>query len=134
MIINPGLAGNYSSSLAAASRNDGSIKDETAAPKANLLGEIFKTPTVASAGETKAASSPSQEAIKELQEQIKEAQKLLQEQQQQLAAVQSSKLPEQEKAAQVMAIQQQIAGTMARLGALTASLLELMKGTVNTTA
>ncbi|OQR32860.1 hypothetical protein BWR59_11445 [Pseudomonas sp. Bc-h] len=69
-----------------------------------------------------------------MQEQIKQTQKMLEQQQQQLAAAQSSKAPEQEKAAQVMAIQQQISGTMAQLGAQQASLMELMKGSVNTTA
>jgi hypothetical protein len=51
-----------------------------------------------------------------------------------LAAAQNSKASDQEKAAQVMALQQQISGTMAQLGAQQASLLSLMKVRVDTTA
>lgn len=113
-------------------KDDGQSTDSTS--EGVTVRSAFKP--VSDAGETGSseATSPSQQAIKQLQEQIKEAQKRLLEQQQQLAAAQNSKTPEPEKSQRVMAIQQGISGTMAQLTALQASLLELMKGTVNVTA
>jgi hypothetical protein len=56
----------------------------------------------------------------------------------QLAAAQQSKAPEEIKAQQVMAIQQQISGTTAELGAEQGALMQMMqaqaKGSVDTTA
>lgn len=128
--INTSSLSVYSSAFTAALKNDESTKSDAATANVNLLGNVYK-------GTGKADEqplSPSEQAIEQLQEQIKQTQKLLQQQQAQLAVAQNSKAPEEEKAQQVMAVQQQIAGTMAQLNAQQAALLELMKGTVSTTA
>ena len=89
-------------------------------------------------GAKSSGGSPAEQAIEQLKERIKETQKRLQEQMKQLAAAQQSKAPEEIKAQQVMAIQQQISGTTAELGAEQAALMQMMqaqaKGSVNTTA
>ena len=102
----------------------------------NLLGKTLQKPGAAPAAPTESSDSGSarEQAIKQLQEQIKETQKTLERQQAMLSAAQNSRAPDEEKAAQVMSIQQQIAGTMAQLNAQQGALLELMKGTVKTTA
>ncbi|MBC3949356.1 FlxA-like family protein [Pseudomonas folii] len=98
----------------------------------DLRGNVYQTDdTKAGAA---APSSPADEAIANLQKQIKEVQKQLLREQQQLAAAQNSKGSETEKASRIMAIQQQISGTSAQLATLQASLLELMKGNIKTTA
>ncbi|MFJ3484890.1 hypothetical protein ACIPL1_16100 [Pseudomonas sp. NPDC090202] len=126
--INVGSLSAYSSTFTAGFKNDESTKSEAVTASANLSGAVpeSKSSTV--------GSTTREQMIKQLQEQIKEVQKTLQEQQKRLAAVQHSKLSEQEKAQQAAAISQQIANTTSQLMALQASLLELMKGTVNTTA
>jgi predicted ribosome quality control (RQC) complex YloA/Tae2 family protein len=116
-------------------KDDGQPTDAASATSEGVtVRSVFKPLSDTSETGSSEATSPSQQAIKQLQEQIKEVQKRLLEQQQQLAAAQNSKTPEPEKSQQVMAIQQGISGTMAQLTALQASLLELMKGTVDVTA
>lgn len=84
--------------------------------------------------ETAAPTSIKEQIIQQLKEQIEQVEKQLQQQQQQLAAAQNSKGSEQEKLQRIMAIQQQISGTMAQLTALQGSLLEAMAVPINTTA
>jgi len=133
--INTSSLSLYSSTFTTGLRTDEPAKNESGTVDVNLRGSVYKTAEADGAGKGEAtASSPLEQAIKQLQEQIKETQKRLQELQQQLAAAQASKGDEHIKAQQVMAIQQQISGAMAQLGAQTAALLEMMKGTINTTA
>ncbi|MFK3798698.1 MULTISPECIES: hypothetical protein [unclassified Pseudomonas] len=126
--INTSSLSPYPTAFTTAVRNDESTKSEATTVNVNLRGNVYEPPKADDSGMTR------EQMIKQLQEQIKETQKMLEQQQQQLAAAQASKVSEEEKATQVMAIQQQIAGTTARLAAQQAALLELMKGTVNTTA
>jgi vacuolar-type H+-ATPase subunit I/STV1 len=116
-----------------ASRNDDSNPDDFSKVAVNLRGNIYEEPQVAGARDTE-GGTPIEQAIKQLQEQIEQTQKTLLQQQQQLAVAQSSKAPEQEKAQKVMAIEQQISGTMAQLNSLLGALMELMKDSVNITA
>ncbi|TDV60873.1 hypothetical protein [Pseudomonas sp. LP_7_YM] len=133
--INTSSLSAYSSVFTAALKNDESTKGDAATVNVNLRGSVYKDPQAKGTGRAdEQPSSPSDQAIEQLQEQIKQTQKILQQQQAQLAVAQNSKAPEEEKAQQVMAVQQQIAGTMAQLNAQQAALLELMKGTVSTTA
>jgi flagellar motor switch/type III secretory pathway protein FliN len=132
--INTSSLGAYSSAFTVGFKNDESTKSDATTASVNLRGNVYQEPKAAGAGKSGEASTPREQMIKQLQEQIKQTQKMLEQQQQQLAAVQSSKAPEQEKAAQLMAIQQQISGTMAQLNTQQAALLELMKGSVSTTA
>jgi hypothetical protein len=131
--INTSTLSPYSNSLTVTLKNDQSTKSDGVSTTVSLRGNVYTEPGQ-KAGTDEPPMSPREQMIKQLQEQIKETQKMLQQQQQQLAAAANSKAPEQEKAAQVMAIQQQISGTMAQLAAQQAALLELMKGTVSTTA
>lgn len=130
--INTSSLSAYSSAFTVGFKNDESTKSDATTASVNLRGNVYQEPKAAGAGSE--ASTPREQMIKQLQEQIKQTQKMLEQQQQQLAAVQSSKAPEQEKAAQLMAIRQQISGTMAQLNTQQAALLELMKGSVSTTA
>lgn len=132
--INTSSLSAYSSVFTAGFKNDQSSKSEATTTSVNLRGNVYKTPEAAGAGKAQEGSTPREQMIKQLQEQIKQAQKTLQQQQQQLAAVQASKASDQEKAQQAMAIQQQIANTTAQITTLQGSLLELMKGSVSTTA
>ncbi|HXR01875.1 MAG TPA: hypothetical protein VN798_15915 [Pseudomonas sp.] len=131
--INTSSLSAYSSVFTAGLKNDESTKSDATTANVSLRGNVYQEPG-AKVGETQAPASPREQMIKQLQEQIKQTQKILTQQQQQLAVAMNSKASDQEKAAQVMAIQQQIAGTMAQLTAQQAALLELMKGTVSTTA
>jgi len=91
----------------------------------------------AAADESTEATAPKtikEQIIQQLKEQIEQVEKQLQQQQQQLAAAQNSKGSEQEKLQRIMAIQQQISGTMAQLTALQGSLLQAMAVSVKTTA
>ena len=124
--INTSSLGFYSSVFATGVKTDDSKASDATSVSVDVRGVTSK----AGASE---GLSPSQQAIQQLQDQIKEAQKRLLEQQKQLAAAQNSKLPETEKAQQVMAIQQQITTTMAQVSTLQGALLELMKGSVSTT-
>jgi Tfp pilus assembly protein FimV len=126
--INTGSLTAYSSGFSVGFKNDDSTKSEAVTASANLSTAVppQKPSTV--------GTTTREQMIKQLQQQIKEVQKQLQEQQKQLAAVQHSKMPDMEKAQQVNAISQQIATTTSQMMALQASLLELMKGSVNTTA
>ncbi|SER68499.1 hypothetical protein SAMN03159444_04774 [Pseudomonas sp. NFACC02] len=132
--INTSSLSAYSSVFSAGVKNDGSAKSDATTASVNLRGNVYQSPGASKSGEAESGGSPQEQVIKQLQDQIKQTQKILQQQQQQLAVAMNSKAPEQEKAAQVMSIQQQISGTMAQLSAQQAALLELMKGTVNTTA
>lgn len=131
--INTSSLSAYSSVFTAGLKNDESTKSDATTANVSLRGNVYQEPG-AKVGEIQAPASPREQMIKQLQEQIKQTQKILTQQQQQLAVAMNSKASDQEKAAQVMAIQQQIAGTMAQLTAQQAALLELMKGTVSTTA
>ena len=131
--INTSSLSAYSSVFTAGLKNDESTRSDATTANVSLRGNVYQEPG-AKVGETQAPASPREQMIKQLQEQIKQTQKILTQQQQQLAVAMNSKASDQEKAAQVMAIQQQIAGTMAQLTAQQAALLELMKGTVSTTA
>jgi predicted ribosome quality control (RQC) complex YloA/Tae2 family protein len=131
--INTSSLSAYSSVFTAGLKNAESTKSDATTANVSLRGNVYQEPG-AKVGETQAPASPREQMIKQLQEQIKQTQKILTQQQQQLAVAMNSKASDQEKAAQVMAIQQQIAGTMAQLTAQQAALLELMKGTVSTTA
>jgi vacuolar-type H+-ATPase subunit I/STV1 len=131
--INTSTLSPYAHPLTVALKTDQSAKSDAVSASVNLRGNVYTEPGK-KAGEAQVPESPREQMIKQLQEQIKQTQKILEQQQQQLAAALNSKAPEQEKAAQVMAIQQQIAGTMAQLGAQQAALLELMIGSVNTKA
>ncbi|MFK3969631.1 hypothetical protein ACI2KS_02740 [Pseudomonas sp. NPDC087358] len=131
--INTSSLSAYSSVFTAGLKNNESTKSDATTANVSLRGNVYQEPG-AKVGETQAPASPREQMIKQLQEQIKQTQKILTQQQQQLAVAMNSKASDQEKAAQVMAIQQQIAGTMAQLTAQQAALLELMKGTVSTTA
>jgi len=133
-IINTSSLGSYSSVFATGVKTDKSQTSDATTVSVDLRGTVMKSGGAAGKAESSESLSPSQQAIKQLQEQIKETQKRLLEQQQQLAVAQNSKLPEPEKGQQVMAIQQQVSGTMAQLAAQQAALLELMKGSVSTTA
>lgn len=115
-----------------------SVKTDDTKTTADAADATVRTALKAGA-ETSAAgssesASPADQVIKRLQEQIKETLKRLLELQQQLAVAQNSKTPEPEKSQQVMALQQQVAGTMSQLTALQAALLELMKGKISVTA
>jgi hypothetical protein len=115
-----------------------SVKTDHTKTTADAADATVRTALKAGA-ETSAAgssesASPADQVIKRLQEQIKETLKRLLELQQQLAVAQNSKTPEPEKSQQVMALQQQVAGTMSQLTALQAALLELMKGKISVTA
>ena len=132
--INTSSLSAYSSVFTAGFKNDESSKSDATAASVNLRGNVYQSPSASKSGEAESAGTPREQAIKQLQEQIKQTQKILQQQQQQLAVAQSSKAPDQEKATQVLAIQQQISGTMSQLSAQQAALLELMKGTLKTTA
>lgn len=138
--INTSSLGAYSSvfaggvKTAADSKVDESKSGESTSVSVELRGNVFKVDGEDSKAGAAAASNPTQEAIERLQKEIKETRKLLLREQQQLAAAQSSKAPEQEKASRIMAIQQQIAGTQAQLATQQAALMTLMKGSVSTTA
>jgi hypothetical protein len=132
--INTSSLSAYSSVFSAGVKNDGTPKSDATNASVNLRGNVYQSPGASKSGEAESGGSPQEQVIKQLQEQIKQTQKVLQQQQQQLAVAMNSKAPEQEKAAQVMSIQQQISGTMAQLSTQQAALLELMKGTVKTTA
>lgn len=131
--INTSSLSPYTSVFTTGIKNDGSAQSEATSADVNLRGGVYTEPGKKT-GEVAPPMSVREQMIKQLQEQIQQTQKMLEQQQQQLAAAQASKIPAQEKAAQVMAIQQQISGTMAQLTAQQAALLELMKGTVSTTA
>jgi Tfp pilus assembly protein FimV len=126
--INVGGLTAYPSVFTAGFKNDESTKDDAVKATADLGAAVpaSKSSTV--------GTTTRDQMIKQIQEQIKEVQKRLQEQQKQLAAAQNSKMSDMEKAQQVAAISQQIASTTSQLMTLQASLLELMKGSVNTTA
>lgn len=111
-------------------------KKDLADSGVNRLGNTLQKPGAAPPAPTQSSDSGSvrEQLVKQLQEQIKETQKMLQRQQAMLSAAQNSGAPDDEKATQVMSIQQQIAGTTAQLNAQQAALLELMKGSVKTTA
>ncbi|WP_095094299.1 FlxA-like family protein [Pseudomonas sp. Irchel 3A5] len=138
--INTSSLGLYPATLTATIKSNADAKaSETqsadeASGKINvdLRGNVYQTDDTKAAAA--APSSPADEAIANLQKQIKEVQKQLLREQQQLAAAQNSKGSETEKASRIMAIQQQISGTSAQLATLQASLLELMKGNIKTTA
>jgi Tfp pilus assembly protein FimV len=132
--INTSSLGAYSSVFTAAVKTDDSAKIDAKAASVELRGNVFDDPKAGGASQSGDAPSMKEQMIKQLQEQIQQTQKVLQQQQAQLAAAQNSKGSDQERAAQVMAIQQQISGTMAQLGAQQASLLNLMKVSVDTTA
>lgn len=125
--INTSSLGFYSSVFTTGVKTDDSQSKDITSVSVNLRGATTK----AGASED---LSPSQQAIQQLQDQIKEAQKRLLEQQKQLAVTQNSRLPEPEKGQQVMAMQQQVTATMAQVSTLQGALLELMKGSVSTTA
>ena len=124
----------YSSALTVRPSTDTTQATDAEPGSVKLQGNLFKS--VSATGETGGApaTNPVEEAIKQLKERIKEAQKQLKEQQEQLAAVMNSRMSEQEKAQRVMAIQQQIAGTLGLLAGLQASLMEMVKGSIKTTA
>ena len=130
--INTSSLGAYSSVFTAAVKTDDSAKSDAKAASVELRGNVYGDPQASGPSESGDAPSMKEEMIKQLQ--IARTQKMLQQQQAQLAAAQGSKAPDELKATQVMAIQQQISGTMAQLGALQASLLNLMKVKVDTTA
>ena len=132
--INTSSLSAYSSVFTTAVRNDESTKSDATTVDVNLRGNVYEPPKGAGSASSAETATTREQLIKQLQEQIKQTQKILEQQQQQLAAAQASKAPEQEKAAQVMAIQQQISGTVAQMAAQQAALLELMKGSVSTTA
>lgn len=141
--INTSSLNLYSSPFALASKAD----QDKASEGATSVGVNLKTATskstattaAAAGGQQAPAKTPAQQAIDQLKERIAETQKRLQEQMRQLAAAQASDAPPEIKAQQVMAIQQQISGTTAELGAEQASLMTLLKAqakgsSVNTTA
>ncbi|WP_296262117.1 MULTISPECIES: hypothetical protein [unclassified Pseudomonas] len=133
--INTSSLSAYSSVFTAGFKNDESAKSDATTANVSLRGNVYHDPQAKGADKAgDEPASPTDQAIKQLQEQIKQTQKILQQQQAQLAVAQNSKAPDEEKAQQVMAVQQQIASTMAQLNAQQAALLELMKGTVSTTA
>lgn len=137
--INTSSLGLYPATLTATIKSNADKASETQSGDSvpskinvDLRGNVYQTDD-AKAGAA-GPSSPADQAIANLQKQIKEVQKQLLREQQQLAAAQNSKGSETEKASQIMAIQQQISGTSAQLATLQASLLELMKGKLKTTA
>jgi predicted ribosome quality control (RQC) complex YloA/Tae2 family protein len=132
--INTSSLGTSSSVFPVGVKTDDSQNSDITSVSVNLHGDVFKTTNGADKAGSSEGLTPAEQAIKQLLEQIKETQKRLLEQQQQLSAAQNSKLPEPGKGQQVMAIQQQISGTMAQLASQQAALLELMKGTLKTTA
>jgi septal ring factor EnvC (AmiA/AmiB activator) len=126
--INTSSLAHYAPAFSAGVKaSDDATKSESATATVDLKG-------AAATEKLQGSLTTKDQMIKQLQDQIKQTQKMLQQQQQQLAVAQNSKASEQEKATQVMAIQQQISGTNAQLAAQQAALLELMKGTVSTTA
>lgn len=131
--INTSSLSPYPSAFTAGFKNDESTKTDATTATVNLRGNVYQTPEASGAGKAEGGGTPRDQMIKQLQEQIKQAQKMLQ-QQQQLAAVHASKASDQEKAQQAMAIEQQMANTNAQITSLQGSLLELMKGSVDTTA
>lgn len=132
--INTSSLSPYASAFTAGFKNDESTNTDATTATVNLRGNVYQTPEASGAGKAEGGGTPRDQMIKQLQEQIKQAQKMLQQQQQQLAAVHASKASDQEKAQQAMAIEQQMANTNAQITSLQGSLLELMKGSVDTTA
>lgn len=139
--INTSSLNLYSSPFALASKADqDKASDGATSVGVNLKAATTKsTATASAAGQETEEKTPAQQAIDQLKERIAETQKRLQEQMRQLAAAQASDSPPEIKAQQVMAIQQQISGTTAELGAEQASLMALLKAqakgsSVNTTA
>jgi Tfp pilus assembly protein FimV len=132
--INTSSLSAYSSVFTVGVKTEGSAKSDATTASIDLRGNVIEDPKAAGASQSGDAPSMKEQMIKQLQEQIEQTQKILQQQQAMLAAAQNSKASDQEKAAQVMALQQQISGTMAQLGAQQASLLSLMKVRVDTTA
>jgi len=132
--INTSSLGAYSSVFTAAIKTDDSAKSDAKAASVELRGNVYGDAKASGPSESGDAPSMKEQMIKQLQEQIEQTQKILEQQQAMLAAAQNSKASDEERAAQVMAIQQQISGTMAQLGAQQASLLNLMKVKVDTTA
>lgn len=114
-------------------KNDPSTKSDTASASVNLRGNVYTEPGQKS-GEAQKPLSPHELLLKQLQDQIKQTQAIIQQLQQQLAMAQASKAPAEEKAAQVMAVQQQIADTMVQLGSQQAALIKVMTGNLHTTA
>ncbi len=136
MNINISSVSTYAPILTASSKS----KEETVTADAKggdstkLTVDLSGATAEAGASESSAPTSVKEQIVKQLQEQIERVQQQLQQQQQQLAAAQNSKGSEQEKAQRVMAIQQQISGTMAKLTALQGALMQAMSGSVDTTA
>ena len=108
--------------------------DKTSSDATKLNVDMSGTAAAGDSSEAAAPTSIKEQIIQQLKEQIEQVEKQLQQQQQQLAAAQNSKGSEQEKMQRIMAIQQQISGTMAQLTALQGSLMEAMAVPVNTTA
>jgi len=74
------------------------------------------------------------ETIDELKKQIEQTEKLLAQQQAQLARIQNSRMAEEQKSQQAMALQNQIMGTQATLMTLRGALLQAMTVSIDTHA
>ncbi len=136
MNINTSSLSTYTPTLTAAFKpKDATVAaDDTSGDAAKLNVDMSGTAATGDSGEAAAPTSIKEQIIQQLKEQIEQVEKQLQEQQQQLAAAQNSKGSDQEKMQRIMAIQQQISGTMAQLTALQGSLLEAMAVPIKTTA
>ena len=137
MIININSASAYSPALTAATKpKDESVVAPTKSDEpVSLTVKMSGDGAMAGAAETSKATTPKEQMIEQLKEQIEQVQKQLQQQQAQLAAIQNSKGSEQDKAQRMMALQQQIAGTLAQLTALQGALMQaITTPSVDTTA
>ena len=101
-------------------------KSSTLIQPVEEAGEAGKELRVDSASANINAVDDASDPIKALKEQIEAAQKLLAEQQAQLASAQRGKGTEEQKAQEVMQIQNQIAITASNLQVLQAALLQAM--------
>lgn len=134
--INTSSLSNYSSAFAVAVKKpEAAQTDETKTSEATSVSADLSGAKVGGASNSKStASTPTEEMIEQIKKQIEQTEKQLEQQRAQLAAVQSSKADEQTKLQQAMAIQTQIAATSASLQTLQGSLLQLIGGSINTTA
>ncbi|GAB7532162.1 hypothetical protein PS3A_45770 [Pseudomonas sp. 3A(2025)] len=134
--INTSSLSSYSSALSLTARKPEAVQaDETKTSETTRVSADLSGAKTGGASKSKStATTPTEEMIEQIKKQIEQTEKQLEQQRAQLAAVQSSKADEQTKAQQVMAIQVQIAATSANLQTLQGSLLQLIGGSIDTTA
>jgi hypothetical protein len=120
----PAAAGAAAPTSTATGGDDASDDSSSSSPGQPKKTEDAPAPT----------KSAKQAMIDQLKKQIEALEKTLTQQQQQLQAVQTRKMDQHAKEQQAMLIQGQISGTMTQIQSLQSSLMELLSGSVNTTA